>query len=51
MCDILEGINKKIMFGHPCLSIEARRKVVSLHCIGLSISEQLEQENVEVSKC
>ena len=37
----------------PRLSIEARRRVVSLHCIGYSvssISERLQQENVEVSK-
>ena len=37
----------------PCLSIEARRRVVSLHSIGYSVSsifERLEQENVEVSK-
>ena len=38
----------------PHLSIEARRRVVSLHSIGYSVSsvfERLEQENVEVSKC
>ena len=38
----------------PHLSIEDRRRIVSLYSIGYSVSsifERLEQENVEVSKC